>query len=123
MDPLYLVRSLVPLALLFVIMDIPWLWVSSTYVQEMVKKIQGGMPMRLRWETAPPVYLALAYLLLQTQSTIQTFFVGLATYAVYDFTNLSTLTNYTVEFAIADSLWGGILFSIVRYVAIRLNLM
>jgi hypothetical protein len=33
------------------------------------------------------------------------------------------LTNYTVEFAIADSLWGGILFSIVRYVAIRLNLM
>jgi len=123
MDPLYLVRSLVPLALLFVIMDIPWLWVSSTYVQEMIKKIQGGMPMRFRWETAPPVYLALAYLLLQTQSTIQTFFVGLATYAVYDFTNLSTLTNYTVEFAIADSLWGGILFSIVRYVAIRLNLM
>ena len=123
MDLLYLVRTLVPLALLFVIMDIPWLWVSSTYVQEMVKKIQGGMPMRLRWETAPPVYLALAYLLLQTQSTVQTFFVGLATYAVYDFTNLSTLTNYTVEFAIADSFWGGILFSIVRYVAIRLNLM
>jgi uncharacterized membrane protein len=123
MDLLYLVRSLVPIALLFLILDIPWLWVSSTYAQEMIKRVQGGMPMRVRWETAPPVYLALAYILLQTQSTIQTFFVGLATYAVYDFTNLSTLTNYTVEFAIADSLWGGILFSIVRYVAIRLNLM
>jgi uncharacterized membrane protein len=89
----------------------------------MVKKIQGGAPMTLRWEGAPIVYIALAYLLLQTHSNMQAFLVGLSTYAVYDFTNYATLTNYELKFAIADSIWGGILFSLVRQVAIRLNLL
>ena len=79
--------------------------------------------MTLRWEGAPIVYIALAYLLLQTNSNMQAFLVGLSTYAVYDFTNYATLTNYELKFAIADSIWGGILFSLVRQVAIRLNLL
>ena len=49
--------------------------------------------------------------------------MGLCTYAVYDFTNYSTLANYELQFAIADSIWGGVLFSIVREVGLRLNLL
>lgn len=79
--------------------------------------------MTLRWQGAPVVYIALAYLLLQTHSNLQAFLTGLATYAVYDFTNYATLTNYDLKFAIADSLWGGVVFTIVRQVAIRLNLL
>ena len=122
MDPIALLRSIVPLALLFIVIDIPWLLLSSTYVAGMIKKIQGGAPIRPRWDTAAPVYLALAYLLQQTHSNSEAFLMGLCVYAVYDFTNLSTLTNYTVEFAIADSLWGGVLFTLVRQAALRLNL-
>jgi uncharacterized membrane protein len=116
-------RTLVPVALLFIVCDLPWLFTLSGLSQAMVKKIQGGAPMVLRWEGAPVVYVALAYLLLQTHSNTQAFLTGLATYAVYDFTNYATLANYEIKFAIADSLWGGVLFSIVRQVAIRLNLL
>jgi hypothetical protein len=37
---------------------------------------------------------------------------GMAVYAVYDFTNLLTFKDYTLSFAIQDTLWGGVLFAI-----------
>jgi uncharacterized membrane protein len=115
--------NLIPLALLFILCDLPWLWASSTTAQAMFKKIQGGMPMEIRWAAAPPVYLALAYLVQLPKSTVEAGLVGLSTYAIYDFTNLTTLKNYTLEFAVADSMWGGILFMIVRELGLRLGLL
>lgn len=116
-------RNLIPLALLFVVCDIPWLYLSSSHAQQMIKTIQGGLPFRMRWEAAPPIYLALAFLVQQARSTADAFLIGLSTYAVYDFTNYATLAKYDLSFAIADSLWGGVLFSIVREVAILLHVL
>jgi uncharacterized membrane protein len=117
-----LIKS-IPIALLFILCDLPWLYASSSTVQQMIKKIQGGTPLELRWAAAVPVYFALAYLLQRSRSTVEAGLIGLSTYAVYDFTNLATLKNYALEFAVADSLWGGILFMIVREVAVRLGLL
>jgi len=89
----------------------------------MIRKIQGGTPLAVRWTGVPAVYLALGYLVLQATSTAQAFMIGLCTYAVYDFTNYSTLANYELQFAVADSIWGGILFAIVREVGMKLNLL
>ena len=118
-----LVINLVPIALLILVCDLPWLYASSSTVQPMIKKIQGGTPLELRWPAAVPVYLALAYLVQLSKSTAEAGLIGLSTYAVYDFTNLATLKNYTLEFAVTDSLWGGILFMIVREVGLRVGLL
>jgi uncharacterized membrane protein len=118
-----LLINLIPLALLFIVCDLPWLYASSSTVQPMIKKIQGGMPIEMRWGAAVPVYFALAYLVQVPKSTAEAGLVGLSTYAVYDFTNLSTLKDYKLDFAVADSLWGGILFMIVRELGIRLGLL
>lgn len=115
--------TLIPIALLIILCDLPWLYASSTTVQAMIKKIQGGMPIEMRWGAAVPVYFALAYLVQRSRSTAEAGLIGLSTYAVYDFTNLSTLKDYKLEFAIADSLWGGILFMIVREIGLRLGLL
>jgi len=117
------IRRIIPLAALFFVCDLPWLYFSSGHAEKMFRTIQGGYPLSIRWSAAPVVYLALGYLLLQTGSTVQAFFIGLCTYAVYDFTNYSTLAKYDLNFAIADSLWGGALFSIVREVGLRFNLL
>ena len=116
-------RQLIPLAALFFIIDIPWLLTIGDWAQSMVKTIQGGLPMRFRWEAAPPVYLALAYLLTRARSTLEAFTIGLSTYAVYDFTNYATLAKYELPFAVADSLWGGALFVIVRELGLRIGLL
>ena len=70
--------------------------------------------MTFLWWPAIPVYLAIAYLMIEVTTDKNAFFVGAATYAIYDFTNLAMFKNYSPYFAVADSLWGGILFASVR---------
>ena len=102
-------------------LDIPWLLFSQPYVNRMILSIQGS-PVILNYWAAAVVYLALAFLLLQMKSPQEAFYFGLSTYAVYDFTNLATLKNYDVKFALADSLWGGILFYIGHTVLQKIGL-
>ncbi len=102
-------------AALIAVLDIPWLMASSTFVSSMVRKIQGK-DLELKAGPAVVVYFALAYLALLPKTSLEAFLLGLCVYAVYDFTNLATLANYDWRFAVADSLWGGVLFTIVHYV-------
>ena len=110
--------QLLTAAILLVVADLPWLMVSAPYVKDMVQRIQGS-PLRLAYLPAVVVYLAMAYLLLQTKTPLEAFYTGAATYAVYDFTNLATLKNYDMSFAIVDTLWGGVLFALVRFILNR----
>ena len=110
--------QLITAAVLLVVIDLPWLMVSGPYVKDMVQRIQGS-PLRFSYLPAIIVYLAMGYLVLQTKTPLEAFYTGAATYAVYDFTNLATLKNYDASFAIVDTLWGGILFALVRFVLNR----
>jgi uncharacterized membrane protein len=105
----------ISIVILIAILDLPWLVVSSTFASSMVRKIQGE-ELKLKVAPAIVVYIALAYLALIPKTALEAFLLGLSVYAVYDFTNLATLANYDWRFAVADSLWGGILFVIVHYV-------
>ena len=86
----------------------------------MILQIQGS-PVKLNYWAAGVVYLALAFLILQTKTPQEAFYYGAATYAVYDFTNLATLKDYDPKFAAADSLWCGILFYLARTVIDKLG--
>lgn len=98
--------------LLFV--DILWLSTGGIYARAMVERIQGEA-VSFRYVSAIIVYAALAYLLLETSSYQQAFFRGMAIYAIYDFTNYALFEKYDWKFAIADTLWGGVLFVCARY--------
>jgi len=100
---------------LIIAIDIPWLWSTSGSSLAMFEKIQG-VPVRFLLWPAVIVYIALAYLLLQQTSVQGAFLNGAAVYAVYDFTNLAILKDYTLQFAITDTLWGGTLFAIAHYI-------
>ncbi len=101
------------LALVIFLVDIPWLWSVSGWSGQMIRDIQGSALQMKVWPAAV-VYLALAYLATIPRSLLEAFLMGSSIYAVYDFTNLATLKNYQLPFAIADSLWGGVLFTIVH---------
>ena len=109
------VKFLVSLFLIPVL-DAPWLYYQSTAAKGMLESIQGGRPLSMRLWPAVVVYIALAYLLLQQTSVSGAFLSGAAVYAVYDFTNLSLLKDYTLQFAVMDSLWGGVLFAAAYWV-------
>ena len=48
-------------------------------------------------------------------SLVNGFILGLCLYAVYDFTNLATLSNYRLDIGIMDMTWGGILMAVSLY--------
>lgn len=97
---------------LLVVADSFWLFTGGQYSVRMHEKIQGS-PVVFKYGGAAVVYAALAYLLSLAKSASQAFMMGLSTYAVYDFTNYALLKEYDLRFAVADTLWGGVLFSLV----------
>jgi uncharacterized membrane protein len=98
--------------LLFV--DLFWLGTAGIFARAMFERIQGH-PVNFRYIGAAIVYLLMAYLLLETTSYQQAFLRGLCVYGVYDATNYATLDRYDWKFGIADTVWGGCLFTIARY--------
>ena len=97
-----------------VLVDMFWLATAGIFGRAMMERIQG-QPISFRYVSAIIVYLALAYLLLETTSYQQAFLRGLAVYGVYEFTNLAVFERYDWKFAIADTIWGGVLFVCARY--------
>ena len=106
--------SLLKTAGVLFLVDIFWLATGGIYARKMIELIQG-QPIQLRFVSAIIVYLFLAYMLLQTKSAKEAFLYGVCIYGVYDFTNHAVLENYDWKFAIADTLWGGVLFVIARH--------
>jgi uncharacterized membrane protein len=100
-------------AVLLIIADIPWLTFMGSANNAVITDIQGGKVPYFRLSAAVPVYIALAYLVLQVKDKTNAFLTGLSVYAVYDFTVYLAFKNYPLWLALADGLWGGVLFTIV----------
>ena len=106
------VVDFITVIVLLVGVDLIWLLTAGRLSLKMLEKIQGS-PVVMRFWAAAVVYVALAYLVLQAKNLWQAIGIGSATYAVYDFTSLATLIDYDWRIAIADTIWGGILFGTV----------
>jgi len=107
-------NSYLKAVIILICIDLLWLGTGGIFARAMVERIQGE-PMAFRFVSGGLVYLFLAYLLLETTSYQQAFMHGLCTYAVYDLTNHAIFEKYDWKFAMADTLWGGILFVSARY--------
>ena len=102
------------------LIDAPWLYYQMYSASPMFEAIQGGRSLSVRFLPAIVVYVALAYLLTLQTSAWGAALSGAATYAVYDFTNMSLFKDYKFQFAVMDTLWGGVLFAIAFTVLKRL---
>jgi len=105
------------------LLDAPWLWLQLEPSRAMLRTIQGGADVKMRYWPAILVYVALAFLLLQQTSVVGAALHGSAVYAVYDFTNLLTFKDYQLSFAIKDTLWGGVLFGTAYYIMTKAKLL
>jgi uncharacterized membrane protein len=116
------VKKIIGLAFVAMIIDLPWISMQGSWLLPVIEDIQGGRPMATRLWGALPVYLALGYLTLQVNSAPNAFLAGIATYVVYDFTQVATFDKYPTWFACVDSLWGGFLMLLVWWVGSRVGL-
>lgn len=107
-------------AVLIGLLDIPWLYSLQPWASRVFQSVQGS-PLTMRLWPAVIVYLALGYLLTLAKSPLGAGAIGATVYAVYDFTNLATLTRYPLEFALADTAWGGVLMALAYTIKKRLE--
>ena len=109
------VFTVITLAVAALVLDLPWLMISSQWSGDMIRDIQGSA-LVINPIPAIVVYLALGFLATIPTTPAESFGLGAATYAVYDFTNLATLKKYQPLFAVVDTFWGGVLFTLLFYV-------
>ena len=61
--------------------------------------------------------MGLYYFIIKDRRPIlDAFLFGLLIYGVYDFTNYSTITKWTLEFSIKDMLWGVFVFALSTFI-------
>ncbi len=108
-------------------LDAVWLTLRKQYHMTLFYSIQKS-PLTLRWGPTVVVYLLLAFAITwvfqKHSKTLQEAIlygggVGAIMYGFYDATNYATLSGWTLEMAITDTLWGGVASASAAAVAYR----
>lgn len=110
---------------LFIVLDLIWFAFAGGFFKSEISNIarlDSSGNWDVRYLPALFVYIFMAiglyiFVLPQINSVMSALvwggFFGLISYAIYDLTNLATLTDWTVKFAIVDMAWGAFLVAVV----------
>lgn len=113
-----LVQEIALLAIAFLVFDYFYLSNVAGIFDSVVKAIQGS-GLNLKILGAIGAYAAIVYqfyhFIVAKEGTkmIDAFILGLTTYAIYDFTNYALFDKYPLDIGLMDTLWGGVLYSLV----------
>jgi len=118
--------SFIIILIIYLILDglMIFLYMGKTF-GSMIKKIQNGQEMKVRIIPALLAFVVLAFginhfiidkirdnnIILDSAKYAIPF--GFVIYAVYDFTNLATFKDYSIQTAIIDMVWGSVLAFLV----------
>ena len=112
--------------ILLLIIDTFWLgFFAGPKYKKSIPEIQGE-PMVADMKMASLVYIMMSVLLIlcinKKFTTKELFIVGFSSYFIYDFTNAAVFKKWDKLFGLFDSIWGGILFSLVGYIVYHFKL-
>lgn len=123
-------------AIVILVMDILWLSLNKRSYHAMLQAIQKT-PVKFNNATAILAYavvlmsiflvaVPLARHYLHKNNIIKSSIicgggVGFVIYAIYNLTNMSILTNYSIPVAIKDTLWGTFLYTVGTYLVLMLS--
>lgn len=125
---LFLFRFLY-VSLLALVIDFAWIqWIMKSKYVEMIPKIQKSpltiryIPVFLSYLTIifPIVFFTLPNIRKESRWKDSLFYGGLLgvfMYGMFSFTNYALIKNWTLEVVMLDTIWGGILYTIVSYIA------
>jgi len=114
-----LIKYLVIL-ILVLLLDSTYLSLIQTTMLKIINNVQNK-PLKINW-----TYLILCYLLVsftiyyfvikERKSILYSFILGFCINGIYETTNMTILDKWNQNIVIIDTIWGGILFSLVNYI-------
>ena len=110
----YLLTSLILLGLDFI-----YLSLTKKYFNSQVKLVQET-PIKLNIIATIACYILLSmgifyFIIKKKFSYFESFYLGIFVYGVYDLTTMAILKNWKWNTVIMDTLWGGTLFVLVKF--------
>jgi|TARA_B110000037_G_scaffold204966_1_gene249410 uncharacterized membrane protein len=106
-------------SVIFVLVDSIYLTLASTFFKKQISSIQKS-PLSLKMISTALCYVFLTFgifyfSIIKKLSLLETFFLGIFVYGVYETTNHAIFKNWKWITVIMDTAWGGILFSLVVF--------
>jgi uncharacterized membrane protein len=120
-DTLMVFHQIFLVATVMLLMDFGWLAANNKYHNRVFAELQG-QPLQVRIIPAMIVYLlmivgvwffAVSPATSWTDAAGRGALIGVIMYGLYDMTNYATLTNYPLEYAVSDMMWGTFLCAVV----------
>ena len=110
----YLLTSLILLGLDFI-----YLSLTKKYFNDQVQLVQGT-PIKLNIIATIACYILLSmgifyFIITKNFSYFESFYLGIFVYGVYDLTTMAILKNWKWNTVVMDTLWGGTLFVLVKF--------
>ena len=113
------------------ILDFIYLKSSSSLYSKLINKIQKS-PMSLRMYSVIIVYILIFLMWIifiynkkdqhtLKENILRSFLLGLLTYGIYEGTNRAIFSKWSLDVMLIDSLWGGILFSLVYIISKKID--
>ena len=120
------IKTIITSGIIIIVLDILFLYFSSTFFNKLIKKIQGNK-INLKLNSVLLCYffmiLSINYFILsQNKSVAEAFILGLCIYGIYETTNYAIFDNWNIKALILDTLWGGILYASTTYFVNILNI-
>jgi uncharacterized membrane protein len=114
-----MIKNIIILAVIFVLVDVGFLYLMSNNFQIMVKKIQGT-PLKMELLPTVACYIILVsslyyFVINKKGSYLDAFLLGFFIYAVYETTNMAIFKDWSPKVGLIDLTWGGFLFLITTY--------
>ena len=103
--------------ILFIIIDGIYLSLVNPMFNNVIKNIKGNN-IKLKLDGAIYAYICIVlifnyFIIYKKGKLLDAFMLGFLTYGIFEGTNRALFSNWTINVMLIDSLWGGILFSLV----------
>lgn len=120
-----ILRDILLVSLILALTDSFWIYIIKDNFLNMILKIQNEK-IKIKIYALILTYIVLIFshyyfIIYRKAYLLDSFMLGFFIYATYELTNLSIFNNWNPYIAIADSLWGGILFLLTYIIYIHIN--
>ena len=108
-----------------IILDMIYLSLTKNYFSKQIKLVQKT-PLKLNLTATIACYILLSlgiyyFVVFKNLSYKESFFLGFFVYGIYDLTTMAVFKDWKLNTVILDSLWGGTLFVLVKYLSKKIN--
>jgi len=117
--------KIITIMISFVVLDFIYFYIFKNVLLNAVKTVQKS-PLQINVFYGLLCYLTLTFVLYyfiikDKKSIYDAFLLGFCIYAVYETTTKAIFTNWNQWLVLMDSLWGGILFSLISFITYYYN--